>query len=168
MNQITRTSSCQCGKVRMEAIGEPILAAVCYCDDCQAGARKIEALPDAPKVLDEDCGSSYMIYRDDRISVVAGEELLEAHKLKDKTPTRRWVATCCNSAIYLKYKPGHWVSSFRNRYEGDDLPPVTMRTNTRFRESDLPYPDAAPTYRGFPMSLIWKVVVARFAMWFGR
>jgi glycosidase len=44
---LTRHSSCTCGRVRCQAIGAPIVSLVCYCDDCQEGARNIEALPNA-------------------------------------------------------------------------------------------------------------------------
>ena len=68
MNRIVRTSSCACGRVRFEAVGAPILSAVCYCDDCQAGGRQIEELPSAARVLDADGGTPYLSYRDDRFS----------------------------------------------------------------------------------------------------
>ena len=156
-----RTSQCQCGEVRLEASAEPILAAVCYCDDCQAGARRLEELPGAPSVLDEDGGASYLIYRDDRFSCVAGADRLEGHKLREKSPTTRYVASCCNTAMYLKFGRGHWVSAYRTRFEQVGLPPVEMRTNTRFRTFKGPYPDKAPTHKRFPLMLFAKLAKAR-------
>lgn len=133
----TRISKCKCGKVEYEATHEAILAGVCYCDHCQAGSQLIESLPNAPKVLDEDGGSSYLTYRDDRFNYIKGESLIKGYKLREKSKTTRYVATCCNSAIYLKFKPGFWVSTYRNRYSGE-LPDVEMRTQTQFRASQLP------------------------------
>jgi hypothetical protein len=162
-----RTPSCACGQVVCEAAGEPILSAVCYCEDCQAAGAQIEALPGAARIRDDDGGTCLMIYRDDRFRCVSGEDLLVAHKLQDKSPTRRMVASCCNSGMFLKFAPGHWVSAYRTRFSGD-LPPIEMRTCVRRRRSASPLPDDAPAYPGFPPQLIFKLLGARIAMWLGR
>ena len=52
-----RLYKCRCGEVEIEIIGPPILAAACHCDDCQAGAKLLEALPDAPRLLDGFAGT---------------------------------------------------------------------------------------------------------------
>ena len=158
---------CACGQVVCRARGAPILSAVCYCDDCQAGGRQIEALPDAVQVLDADGGTPYLTFRDDRFEVVQGADLLMGYKLKDKAPTTRFVASCCGTAIYLKFRPGHWVSAYRRQFEGD-LPPLEMRTQTRFRTANTPVPDDAPSYRRYPVKLFTKLIGARLAMLFGR
>lgn len=162
-----RISSCECGQVQFETTNEPILVGVCYCDDCQAGSKMIEALPNAPHVLDEDDGSSYLTYRDDHFKCISGEELLLSYEVKEKSKTKRYVASCCNSAMYLKFSPGHWVSTYRNRYKGN-LPQIEMRTQIQFRQSELPFPDEAPTYKSFPLSLFAKLIKSRIAMAFGR
>ena len=160
----TNISHCRCGKVRFEATGDPILAGVCYCDDCQAGGRLIEALPNAATVLDPDGGSSTLVYRDDRWRCVDGETLLRGIKIRDRSPTTRFVASCCNTGMFLKYKRGHWVSAYRAPF--DTAPPVQMRTNLRYRNSHLPIPDDAPAYQRFPLALFWLLIKARIAMIF--
>jgi len=40
-------ATCICGSVEIEVVGTPIASVVCYCNDCQEGARNIEALPGA-------------------------------------------------------------------------------------------------------------------------
>jgi hypothetical protein len=167
MDPILRTPSCACGRVVCEARGAPILSAVCYCEDCQEGGRRIQALPGAARVLDDDGGTPLMIYRDDRFLCVSGEELLVAHKLKDSSPTRRMVASCCSSGMFLKFGPGHWVSAYRTRFTGD-LPPIEMRTSVRRRRAETPLPNDAPAYPGFPPQLILKLFAARIAMWLDR
>jgi len=162
-----RTASCECGKVTFETLGEPILAGVCYCDDCQAGCKMLEELPDAPPAMDEDGGSNYLTFRDDRVTITSGEKLIKSYKLKEKAPTKRYVASCCNSALYVKFSMGHWKSTFRNRYISE-TPPVEIRSQTQFRTSSLPFPDNAPTYKKFPLSLFGKLIKARIAMAFGR
>ncbi len=167
MENFEYNSSCNCGKVRFKAFGDPILTGVCYCDDCQAGGRLMESLEGAPDVLDSDGASSTLVFRDDRFECISGEEFLENVSHKDRSWTKRYVATCCNSGMYIKFEPGHWVSAYRKRFSGD-LPPVEMRNQMRFRNSDLPLPDKAPTYHRFPMSLFGRLIKARVAMLFGR
>ena len=168
MDDTVRQFRCTCGKVRFEAVGAPILTAVCYCDDCQAGGHLIEALPNAPQVLEPDGGASYLTYRDDRVRCVAGADLLKGYKLKERSPTQRYVASCCNSAMHLKYKRGHWVSTYRNRFDGDDLPKIEMRTNVRCRNAGDEIPNDAPAYQRFPLRLFGRLITARIDMALGR
>jgi hypothetical protein len=167
MERITRLASCACGTVRCEAIGAPIVSAVCYCSDCQEGGRRIEALPGAPRVLDSDGGASYLTYRDDRFNCVAGADKLVAYRLSDKAPTRRMVASCCNSCMFLKFEPGFWISSYRPRYSGD-LPPIEMRNQTRDRTAETAIPSDAPSFSRYPLRLFARLIRARMAMSFGR
>lgn len=167
MAQLVRQSSCACGRVRCEGIGVPTLTAVCYCDDCQAGGRMIEALPHAPPVMDGDRGTPYLTYRDDRFSCVQGADQLVGYKIRDTAPTQRFVASCCNSGMYLKFGPGHWVSAYRARFSGD-LPANEMRTQTKFRTATTPIPRDARAYRRFPLKLFARLIGARIAMMIGR
>lgn len=162
------SSSCACGRVQCQAAGKPIASAVCYCLDCQEGARRIEALPNAPRFCDADGGTPLLVYRDDRFSCSSGEELLVGHKLKEGAPTRRMVASCCNSAMFLKFEPGFWISAYRARFEGDDLPPIEMRNQIQHRRGNAELPRDAPSYRGYPARLFAKLIAARVAKLFGR
>jgi hypothetical protein len=163
----TRYAACACGQVRCRSLGEPILSAVCYCDDCQRGAEQIEALPGAAAFREADGGTPYLTWRDDRFACVEGAGFLTDYRINDGAPTRRVVASCCNSAIYLKFGPGHWISAYRMRFDGDP-PPLEMRTQTRFRHSDMPLPADMPSYTGFPLALFAKLMGARIAMFFRR
>jgi hypothetical protein len=167
MERIVRLSSCSCGRVQCEGVGRPIVSAVCYCSDCQAGGHQIEALPDAPLVLDPDGGTPYLTYRNDRFACVSGAELLTGYKLHDKAPTRRFVASCCNSGMYLQFGPGFWISSYRRRF-AEPLPPIEMRNKIERRHSDLPLSQDAPAYRGYPARLFGRLIKARLAMLIGR
>jgi hypothetical protein len=166
MTRLVRKSSCQCGKVRCEATGAPILSGVCYCDDCQAGSATVEAMDDAPTVRTDDGGTHYLTYRDDRFACVAGEALLQPIRKSPDAPTRRMVASCCNSAMFLKYERGHWTSAYAVRFDGD-IPPVEMRTQVQFRSSTKPLPDDVPSYRTFGVRLFWRLITSRIAMLFG-
>ena len=144
-----------------------MVSAVCYCDDCQEGARRIEALPNAARFRDADGGTSLLTYRDDRFKCLSGEELLVGYKIKESAPTRRMVASCCNAAMFLKFAPGFWISAYRARFEGGDLPPIEMRNQIQHRRADSALPGDAPCYRGFPMRLFGKIISARVSMLLG-
>ena len=70
-------ASCACGSVELQASGTPIVGVVCYCDDCQEGGRRIEALAKAGPVQDPDGGTAYLLYRKDRLECVKGAPLLK-------------------------------------------------------------------------------------------
>ena len=159
---------CQCGAVECATDGAPISTAVCYCDDCQEAARQIEAQGSGPPVIDPDGGTGLSLVRNDRFYVRKGAELLRAHKLKAESPTSRYVATCCNSALYIGFDKGpFWVSVMRNRFTGAP-PPVAMRIQTKYRTSPLPYPDDAPTYATFPKRFVAKLLWEWAKMLLGR
>jgi hypothetical protein len=142
--------------------------AVCYCDDCQEGGRRIEALPHAARVRDDDGGTTFMTFRDDRFQCVAGADRLVGLKLREDSPTQRFVTTCCNAAIYLKFGPGFWVSAYRTRFEADDLPPLQMRIQVKHRDAAAPLPTDVPAYPGMPARLFLRGLLARTAMLLGR
>jgi hypothetical protein len=120
---------CSCGSVELETSGAPILSVACYCDDCQEGSRQIERLPNARPVRDPDGGIAYLLYRKDRMKCSKGAEHLRDYKIKKESHTRRVVATCCNSAMFLDFQKGHWFSVYRARFEGD-APSLQMRVQT--------------------------------------
>src|ERR1700748_1375003 len=107
---------CQCGKVKFEAVGPPILTGSCYCTSCQEAGRRFEQLASAPPVLDPDSGTSVILFRKDRVQCVMGQEYLEERRLKPDSPTRRVAATCCNLAMFLDFTKGHLLSMFPNPF----------------------------------------------------
>jgi hypothetical protein len=164
----THRLRCACGAVECAAQGSPIGTAVCYCDDCQKAGHEIEALPGASQVLDPDSGTGLTLFRANRFSVTRGSEELTAHKLNANSATSRMVASCCNSAMYLAFDRGpHWVSTFRNRFVGEQ-PPIGYRLMTKYRTSPMPYLDDVPTYPKFPMGFLWLVLRDWASMKLGR
>lgn len=158
-------ATCACGSVAVTARGAPIVCAVCYCDDCQEAGRRIESLPNAPAVLGPDKGTEYVLIRKDRVAVERGESLLRAEKLVATSPTNRMVATCCNSAMFLRFDRGpHWVSVYRSRVK--DPPPIEMRLNTKFAPDATAIPDDVPRPAGFPFAFVGRLIAARVAMLF--
>jgi hypothetical protein len=157
------SASCQCGQVKFEAKGPPILTAACYCTSCQEAGRRFEQLSSAPAVLDPDSGSGYVLYRKDRVQCVTGQQHLEEHRLKPASPTRRVVATCCHSAMFLDFTGGHWLSLYRNRFP-TGAPPLEMRVMTNERRAGVELADDVPNYGGRSGKFMLKLIAAWIAM----
>ena len=158
---------CQCGQVKFETIGAPIQTVSCFCTSCQEAGRRLEQLASAPPVLDPDSGTGLILYRKDRVRCVMGEQYLEEHRLKPDSPTRRVVATCCNSAMFLDFTKGHWLSMFRNRFPAD-APPLEMRIMTKERRAGVALADDLPNHNGLSGKAMLKLMAAWIAMGFRR
>jgi hypothetical protein len=158
---------CQCGKVKLEAVGRPILTGSCYCTSCQEAGRRFEQLASAPPVLNPDGGTDFVLYRKDRVQCVKGQEYLEEHRLRPDSPTRRVVATCCNSAIFLDFTKGHWLTMYRDRFP-TGAPPLEMRFMTRERRVGVEVADDLPNYSGPSGKFMLKLMAAWIAMGFRR
>ena len=158
------SAMCQCGKVKIEAVGLPILTGACYCTSCQEAGRRFEELASAPPVLDPDSGTAYVLYRKDRLQCAMGQEHLQEHRLKPDSSTRRVVATCCNSAMFLDFTKGHWLSIYRNRFAKKDVPPLDMQVMTKERRVGVQLADDAPNYSGHSGKFMLKLIAAWIAM----
>lgn len=162
-----RIARCACGSVELETTGEPIMSAACYCNDCQDAAAEIEGLPSGPSVLDAAGGTEFLLFRKDRMRCTKGEEHLRDHKLKNESPTRRVLASCCNSFMFLDFQKGHWFSMCRPRFAGNS-PGPQMRIQTKFKPEGATIPDGAPIYSAYPIKFIAKLMFARVAMLLSR
>ena len=160
-------TQCICGRVVLETTGKPILSAACYCGDCRNGAREIEALPGASAILDAEGGTELLLFRKDRMRCTQGADLLRDMRLREDSPTRRVVAGCCNTALFLDFEKGHWYSLYRARFMGE-APPLAMRLNMGKRAKELAPDDAVPRYATFAWGFIGKILAARVAMLFGN
>ena len=159
------SATCRCGKIIFEAIGAPIVSAACYCASCQEAGRRFEQLPDAPPVLDPDGGTGLILCRKDRVQCTKGQELLAEHRLKPESPTRRVLATCCNSPMFLDFSKGHWVSIYRNRFSSA-APPLEMRVMTKDRRAGVEFANDIPTYRAHSGKFMLRLFAAWMAMGF--
>ncbi len=164
----TATVNCACGCVAVEAIGAPITSVVCYCDDCQEGARQISLLSNAISIQEPDGGTAYLVYRKDRVACLRGASLLKHHKIRANSATNRVIASCCNSAMFVNFDDGkHWVDLYRSRCQGDVLP-VQMRVCTKFNPEGRTIPTDVRQYPRYPMALVMKLVLAKAAMMLHR
>ena len=165
--QRNHLSRCRCGKVKLVAIGRPILTNTCYCASCQEAGRRFEQLASAPPVLNPDGGTDFVLYRKDRVECAMGQEYLEEHRLRPDSPTRRVVATCCNSAIFLDFTKGHWLTMYRNRFP-TEAPPLEMRVMTHERRGGVELADDLPNYSGHSGKFMLRLISAWIAMGFRR
>ena len=165
--QKSLSAICRCGKVRLEAIGRPILTASCYCASCQEAGIRIEQFPSAPPVLNPDSGTNYVLYRKDRVQCVTGQEYLEEHRLKPDSPTRRVIAACCNSGMFLDFTKGHWLTMYRSRFPAG-APPLEMRVMTQHRRDGVAFVDDLPNYAGHSGKFMLRLIAAWIAMGFRR
>lgn len=162
-----RIARCACGQVELEAKGAPIASVVCYCDDCQEGSRRIEALPKAHPIRDAAGGTPYLHFRKDRVRVGKGADRLQDMRLKPNCSTRRVVTTCCDAPLFLDWEKGHWFSVYRAPF-GADAPAVEMRMEAKFSPNPDAIPKDAPVHKRIPLRLVGRLLKARVAMMLGR
>ena len=161
----THTASCQCGSVALRVEGLPIARAACYCESCQEAGRLIGQLPGTSAVLGPDGGTDYLLFRKDRVRCERGGERLEEVRLRPGSPTRRMVASCCNTAMFLDLRKGHWLSLYCDRVAGSVMP-LQMRIMTAEKRAGVILPKDVPAYDGRAGKLMWKLLTAWAAMRF--
>ena len=159
------SASCSCGKVQFEAVGAAIVTAACYCASCQTAGHRFEQLSPSMPVLDRDGGTGFVLYRKDRVRCTKGEALLREYRLKPESTTRRVLATCCDSAMFLEISKGHWLSLYRNRF-ASGAPPVEVRTMTKDKRPDVEFVDDVPSPATHSAKFMWKLLAAWVAMGF--
>ena len=164
----THVAHCRCGAVEVGAWGEPIVVSACYCDDCQSAAQRLTASANLAPAANADGGTEFMLFRRDRIACIRGADQLQAMRLTDASKTRRMIAGCCATPMYLAFDDKRpWVSAFRASF-GADAPPVEMRICTRFRRSDAEAEDGLPSHSGYPPTMIFRILAVWPLMLFSR
>lgn len=162
----TRTASCQCGAVTLELTGKPIVAATCYCQSCQTAGAAFAALPGATPVVGADGGTPYVLMRKDRLAWRSGSEQLQEHRLTPDSPTRRFMAQCCNAPVALEFTKGHWLSVYAARLAEGERPAAEMRTIVGDRPAGVELPGDIPNYRTPSGKFMWRLLTAWIAMGF--
>lgn len=124
----TTQISCACGQLVLALEGTPILSVECLCTSCRQAGAHLQARPGAPRLLDDKGATRFVIYRKDRVRCVQGAETLREYRLSPQAKTRRVVATCCNTPVFLEFSQGHWLSLYGQLWPAEALPPLEMRT----------------------------------------
>ena len=129
MSQMMRLA-CRCGKVHLEVERAPIITAECHCNSCRAAANRLRKLPGAEPILEDNEGTRFVMYRKDRVHFVDGADLLKEFRLSPEAGTRRVVAGCCNTPVFLEFKGGHWLSLYEKLWPEGTAPRLEIRTMT--------------------------------------
>ena len=161
-------ASCACGQVIVRLDGPHIYCTACHCDDCQAAAHELEKLPTPEPVMDRCGGTPYVLHRRDRYAILQGSERLEPSKLRQDSPTKRMVARCCNSPMFVAFDNAqHWISVFRSRIDRG-APKLQSRIAPKFSEHPEALPNDVPAFKTFPIQLVMRILLARGQMVIGR
>ncbi len=159
-------ASCTCGQSSLKITGTPIMTVACYCKSCQTAAVKLGSFSDAPPIMEEDGGTHFVMQRKDHVSCLKGAPYLREHRLTPDTSTRRVVATCCHSAMFLEFDAGHWLSIYAARLNPSDRPAIEQRTMTGDLPEETNFNDAIPSPKKHTFSFMWKLLAAWAAMGF--
>jgi hypothetical protein len=80
--------------------------------------------------MESNCGTRFVLYRKDRVRFIAGAGRLAGFRLTSASKTRRVVASCCNTPMFLEFQRGHWLSLYGCLWPAGTLPPPELRTMT--------------------------------------
>ena len=160
----TTPLSCTCGAVRLEVHQDPIIASECHCTSCRTAGRRLEALPSAPRFREEHGGTPFVLYRKDRVRFLVGQEQLRELRLTPDSPTRRVVASCCNSPMFLEFQQGHWLSLYASLWPDDSRPAMALRTMTMDVPAEVTLDDALPNLKRQSGTFFMKLLGAWLAM----
>lgn len=158
--------SCTCGWTALEVQGGPIVSAECLCSDCQKGSAFLQALPGAPSTLDKNGATPFVLYRKDRVRCERGQDRLREHRLAKDSKTRRVVAICCNTPMFLEFTTGHWLSIYGGLWPSSSRPALEIRTMTREKPAGVELPDDVPNPSTHTFSFYAKLFRAWAAMRF--
>ena len=162
----TAELACTCGQIRLKLDGAPICNTECHCHSCRGAGARLQALPAAPPLLEPNGGTRTVLYRKDRVVLVAGTDLLKEFRLTSTSTTRRVVASCCNTPMFMEFCNGHWVDVYGLLWPKGTLPALEMRTMTMDLPTGIVLPDDVPNARRQPVSFMVKLLLAWVAMGF--
>lgn len=158
--------ACACGQVQITVEKTPIISTECHCDSCRAAAARLQALPGTAPFLQSNGGTYFVLYRKDRIHFRKGTELLRDFHLTDQATTRRTIAGCCNTPVYLEFKGGHWLSLYSSLWPEGTLPALQIRTMTSDLPDDAALSDDIPSGTRQTLGFYAKLLGAWIAMGF--
>lgn len=157
---------CACGQTRLEVHGNPILVSECLCNSCRAAAGRLAALPGAKDTLTAYHATPAAEYRKDRVRVVAGSENLREFRLSPTASSRRIVAACCNTPLFLEMKGAHWLSVYLHLWPEKTRPKAELRTMIGDLADPSALPADIPNLRSHNVSFYAKLLAAWIAMGF--
>ncbi len=162
----TTQLSCACGAVRLQVRGTPIISTECHCTSCSEAGKRLGALDLPQPILTPQGGTRYVLYRKDRVGILAGADNLSAFRLGPDATTRRVLASCCNTPLFLEFKGGHWLSLYGNLWPSGELPSLQLRTMIQDAPDRSSVPDDVPSGALATAGFYRKLLMAWIAMGF--
>jgi hypothetical protein len=168
---------CACGRVELEGTGVPMATLACYCDDCQAAAKQIDALPPGQNNqsgqtghsgVRPDGGTVSVFFRKDRVRCVRGSELLVDHKLEPSSHTTRAVASCCNSNMSTRFDNWWPIVALRTYSVNVDTVHPQLCMSTKFAPDASQIPFEVPKHAGVAPGFAMKLMAASVQLTFKR
>ena len=157
---------CACGQVALTLDRGPFFSTECHCTSCRTAGEALAALPLSRPMLNPNGGTHFVLYRKDRIAFARGADLLTAYRLQPDSPTRRVVASCCKTPVFLEFQHGHWLSLYSALWLEGALPPPEVRTVVSDRQG-LPELDGDIPAGKLPTARFYaRLLVAWIAMGF--
>lgn len=165
MSRLTHIG-CACGQTRLEVTGKPILVSECLCNSCRAAASRLATLPGARDTLTAYHATPAAEYRKDRIRILSGEENLKEFRLSPTAGSRRVVATCCNTPVFLEMKGAHWLSLYLHLWPEETRPKAELRTMVGDLADTSGLPADIPNLKSHTVAFYAKLLAAWIAMGF--
>jgi hypothetical protein len=162
----TTIIGCGCGRTSLEVLGAPILVSECLCNSCRAAADRLAKLPGARNILTSYGATPCAEYRKDRVRILSGSEHLSEFRLSADAGSRRVVATCCNTPIFLEMKGAHWLSIYLHLWPDEARPKAEMRTMSGDLSDASNLPGDMPNLKSHTVSFYAKLLGAWIAMGF--
>jgi len=161
-----QTLTCACGGVALELHGAPFFTTECHCDSCREAASRLARLKLSRHMVEDNGGSQFALYRKDRARIVRGQEKLVGYRLKAGAPTRRVVAGCCNSPVFLEFQGGHWLSIYSSLWPEGQAPRPQIRTMTADRHPEAQPDQSIPHGKRQTFGFYGRLLAAWVAMGF--
>jgi hypothetical protein len=161
------SATCQCGKVKFEAVGPPILTGACYCTSCQQAGHQFGQLPNAPPLLDPDSGTSMVLCRK------GSGAMRDGTAISQRASAQTRISDPTGRCRLLQFGD---VPRFHQRALAIDVPqplcgrraPLEMRIMTAERRAGVELADDVPNYPRHSGKFMLKLIAAWIAMGFRR
>lgn len=158
--------ACACGKVNLLAKGPAIASVECCCNSCREAGARLASRPGGRTPVDDKGATRYVMQRKDCVQLLDGAGELREFRLNPQSKTRRVVASCCNTPIFVELSGGHWLSLYGNLWPDGTLPPLELRTMCGDLPAGTRLPDDVPNAKTHTLSFYWKLLWAWAAMGF--
>lgn len=157
---------CKCGNTVFEVEGSPIMSCDCACESCRKAAASFAKLPGGFEPGGPSGTTHFVLYRKDRVRCLSGAESLAQHRLTEDAPTRRAVARCCDTPVFLEFEGGHWLSLYAGLWPEASRPYASLRTMVNDLPAEESLPDDIPNHGSHSVRFMWKLAAVWVAMGF--